>query len=154
MADYPLLFTLTHEIRCENFSARVVSRGRALMVFEENEWWCHGVDPGGITEHGAEPGLAYAAFKAAFHGILKDLADDAETFEDFAEAAKGFVADTDATEERRWVAARALIRAGSPVEAPFNDLTRKTEDIVSSATVEPLELISAGEHEVALAEAA
>ena len=37
MADYPLFFTLTNEIRCDKFAARVVSHGRALMVFEDGE---------------------------------------------------------------------------------------------------------------------
>lgn len=154
MADYPLLFTLTHEIRCQNFSARVVSHGRALMVMEDGEWWCHGVEPGGITEHGTDPALAYASFKAAYAGILNDLAKDSESLDAFARAVRTFVTDKDATEAERWVRAREEIRAGKPVDEPFSHLRRATEEVFASATVQPLDHISAGEEMVALAEAA
>lgn len=154
MADYPLVFRLTHEIRCTHLSARVVSMGRSLMVYEEGEWWCHGVDPGGLTEAGANPGHAWAAFKAALGGILNDLASEADSFDSFAEAVRGFMRDRDDSEAERWDAARKLIRMGNDVEAPFDSLQRVDQVIQSSVTVERLNNIVAGEEFVALAEAA
>lgn len=155
VADYPLVFRLTHEIICPKFSARVVSAGTALMVFEDGEWWCHGVNPGGMTECGSRPALAWTAFKAALGGIYADLACDAPSVEAFRKAADDFVRDTNRAEAERWRSARQSIRAGSaPVEAFFDALKKKTDEIEVAATVELLEKIVPEENDVELAAAA
>ena len=66
MQSYPILFRITHAVRCERFEALVTTEGRALMAFEDDEWWCHGVEPGGMTEHGDGPLVAYEAFRLSF----------------------------------------------------------------------------------------
>lgn len=154
MADYPLLFKLTHNVRCSKFTARVVSEGRALMAFEDGEWWCHGVEPGGLTEHAPDPPSAFVAFKASYQGILEDLAADSSDFDGFATSVRGFVAQRDDAEAARWGSARAEIRAGKGVEEPFNGLKRIVEDPPSGVTVQLLRQVEAGEEMVALAEAA
>lgn len=155
MADYPLIFTLTHEIRCPKFSARIVSRGRALMVLEDGEWWCHGVEPGGLTEHGEQPAHAFAGFKGALGEIFQDLAGDAASLEAFARAVREFISEGDSTEAVRWEAARLQVRSsGKDVAAPFDQLPREVREIRASVRVEKLEHIEAAEELVALAEAA
>lgn len=154
MPEYPIVFRLINDIRCKGIAAKVVIQGRALMVFEEDEWWCHGVEPGGMTAHGTQPALAYAAFKAALCGVLNDLAEDARSFEDFAHSVREFVADADETEAAKWSAAREEIRSGKPVDAPFNEMERVTVEVAASATISRLEHIEAAKEMVALAEAA
>lgn len=107
--EYPLVFTLVHDLRFEIGATRVVSKGRALMAFEEGAWWCHGVEPGGITASGADPAAAFVAFKAAYAGILDDLATDSNDFGAFEQAVTHFVHDRDESEAARWDRARAEI---------------------------------------------
>jgi len=155
VADYPLVFRLTHEIRCPKFSARVVSVGNALMVFEDDEWWCHGVNPGGLTECGEKPALAWAGFKEALGGIFEDLACDSNSVDAFRRAAHAFVLDANKTQAERWEKARQAIRAGSgTVEAFFDALTRNADEVKPSVTVELLERIVPEDSFVELAAAA
>lgn len=155
MAEYPLVFRLTHEIRCAKFSARVVSVGRALMVHEDGEWWCHGVNPGGLTECGGTTALAWTGFKEALGGIFEDLACDSNSVDVFRQAARAFVLDANKSQAERWTAARQAIRAGSnAVEAPFDALPRKVEEVEPAVTVELLEYIVAEQNYVDLAVAA
>ena len=154
MADYPLIFKLTHNIRCRDSWARVVTQGRALMTLEDGEWWCHGVEPGGLTEHGPDPALAFAAFKAAYEVILQGLAADSGAFDEFRSKVNWFVGDADLAEDERWNQARARIRSGQAVEEPFNALRREVGDFRAGSWVQRLQNIEAGEEMVALAEAA
>jgi hypothetical protein len=154
MADHPLFFKLTNEIRCEHFAARVIVEGRALMAFEDSEWWCHGVEPGGLTEHGQGPALAYAGFKVALGNILSDLAADTHSFESFQVAVRAFVEEADASEAERWQAARSQIRAGEPVEDFFSRLDREEGQRPSGCRVDRIEYVQAAEEEVTLAQAA
>ena len=73
MPDYPLLFRTTHAVRSGAFEARVTVDGRVLMAREDREWWCHGVDPGGMTENGDGPAVAYERFRLTFRQALDDL---------------------------------------------------------------------------------
>lgn len=139
MADYPLVFRLTHEIRCPSFSARVVTVGRALMSFEDGEWWSHGVNPGGLTECGETPGSAWAAFKGALEGIFEDLACESSSVETFKQAAHAFALETNRAQAGRWESARRQIRAGgTTVEEFFDGLQRKVDEVNPSVAVELL----------------
>ena len=153
-AEYPLVLTLTFDIRCAHFAARVISHGRALMAFEDSEWWCHGVDPGGLTACAENPALAFPAFKEAYEGALLDLAADAGSFDKFKLAVEGFVSDTDTNDEKRWLKAREEIRAGTDVDAFFNDLKRVTDNVSPWVVVESLDKVAPGSEQVGLAEAA
>ena len=159
MQEYPLFFTLTHEINSPSYVARVVSRGRVLMAFEDGEWWCHGVDPGGITERGETPVAAWTAFKAAMGAVFADLSGDAAAFDDFKRLVNVFIADRDDTEASRWETARLKMRATSATaeDMPFKGLDRIAGNIALSVTVERLEAIVPAEKEtigLAFAEAA
>lgn len=153
MAEYPLIVTLTFEIRCSKVSARVVTHGRALMALENGEWWCHGVDPGGLTANGENPAVAFSAYKQAFQDILYDLASDSGGFDRFDRSVREFVGDTDRNESERWQKARDEIRSGSKVEEPFSGLERVTETVVPTMDVAPLKQVLAGQEEVSLAQA-
>jgi hypothetical protein len=154
LPEYPLVFKVTHEIPYGDFTARVVINGRALMVQEDGEWWCHGVEPGGLTEHGEQPGPAYVAFRTALGHVLDDFAEQAQSFDELAASIKRFVAET--SDEERWEEARRQIRTGKvDVEDAFKTMRREKDRIVAYATVMRLEQIEEPEkNEVALAEAA
>ncbi len=153
MPEYPLILTLTFEVRRPKFSARVVAHGRALVAFEEGAWWCHGVEPGGLTAPGEDPMAAFKAYKLAFEGVLYDLADDASGFEDFRHAACCFIKDVDNNESERWHSARAEIRAGIAVAEPFSALKRVTDTVVATVQVTELKKMEASQEVVDLAEA-
>jgi hypothetical protein len=152
MNDYAIIFRLIHEVRCPEFGARVITSGRALMALEDGEWWCHGVEPGGMTEHGRGPGVAFAAFKAALGTIWEETASDCDSFEDFAKSAKDFVEMTDEEEAVRWEAARRAARSGADVEYPFTEMRRETGEWPVGVVVEQLDLVKVGEEDVALAQ--
>ncbi len=151
MADYPVLFKVSYDLSCRSFAARVVVSGRALMVYEDDEWWCHGVEPGGMTAHGRGPAMAYAAFKATLGEVLKDVADDAGNFEDFEKAATHFASESDPTEAVRWEAARQAIRSGQEIDWPFAEMRHETGEWPVKATVEKLDRVAAGVEDLALA---
>lgn len=152
--DYPLIFTVTNEIRCQDSSVRVVTKGRVLMVFEEGEWWCHGVEPGGMTEHGQNPGEAYAAFKSAYRHILQDLAKESRSVRAFEATVRGFVTGVDNQELERWEQARVQIREGRDVEGPFSGLRRDVTEVRPSVEVQELKDLEADESDLALAKVA
>ena len=125
MADYPLLFRITHAVRCSNFEAIVVTDGRALMAFDDGEWWCHGVEPGGLTENGPAPSVAYEKFRSSFRHVLDDLAEESGSFEAFQRDARTFF-NADAVEERHWHEALTVLRdmQDSEIDASFRGMQR------------------------------
>jgi hypothetical protein len=125
------------------------------MVYEDGEWWCHGVSPGGLTECGETPALAWAGFKESLGGIFEDLAGDSSSVDAFRQVAQRFVLDANRPQAERWSVARLAIRAGSnAIEAPFDALARNVDEIEPSVTVELLEHIVAEQNYVELAAAA
>ena len=123
MADYPLIFRIIHVVRSANFEAIVVADGRALMAFEDGAWWCHGVDPGALTEGGPAPVVAFEKFRSAFRHVLDDLAEESGSFEEFQRDAKTFFG-TDAIEEARWDQALERLPKRGTVEEPFRGMSR------------------------------
>lgn len=125
MPEYPLLFRITHAVRCAKFEALVITDGRALMAFEDDEWWCNGVDPGGLTENGEGPLVAFQRFRKAFQEVLDDLAEDGASFGTFEREAREFFA-TDGVELERWQRALEELqrRSGEQLEEPFRDMPR------------------------------
>src|SRR5262245_52292466 len=108
--SYPLIFQVTNEISCHDVFAEVVIRGRALMVAEDGEWWCNGVNLGAITEAGATPPEACVTFKIGLSQVISEFADNAKSFESFKRDIETFVHHVDVTEAKRWEDARAEIR--------------------------------------------
>ena len=123
MADYPILFRITQVVRCAKFEALAVTEGRTLMAFEDGEWWCHGVEPGSVTENGDGPLIAFERFRLSFRHALDDLAEESDSFEAFQRDAR-MLFSTDAIEEERWNAAVESLRGGAEIEEPFRDMQR------------------------------
>lgn len=112
VAEYPLLFRITHEVRCGAFEGKVVTDGRVLVAFEDGEWWCHGVEPGGMTECGKTPLGAFKAFRDAYCSVLSDLTEDCDGADRFmAEVKAVFIRDQ--VEAERWSRAAEAMRSGA-----------------------------------------
>jgi hypothetical protein len=146
--NYPVIFTLTNEIVARTYSARVVIEGRALMTFEDDEWWCHGAEPGGISAKHKAPMLAFVAFKMTLTQTLSELSQTSNSFEAFTSAVEDFVNDQNGPELERWEAARSEIRKAEVLEAFFARLKRKPFN--RKVTVERLEKFEVPEEVLAL----
>lgn len=111
---YPLLFSYRDTLFGTGLVLEVqVVNGRALCVKEaEDEYWIYGINPGGMAAHGNTPDAAHAAFRRAFSHILIDLANEAQSFDDFRTAVELFFDDTNAGYEAEWQEATAAVRRG------------------------------------------
>src|SRR5690349_16238262 len=116
MPQYPIFFTLTHDVRGQAFSARVLTRGRALITFEDGQWWCSGVNPGGMTAEGETPVQAFAHFRGDLGLIYADLAAEAPSCKAFVDVVRSFVDQTNQRNLEEWKTARDRIRAGEKPE--------------------------------------
>ncbi len=123
MQSYPILFRIVHAVRSDRFEALVATDGRALMVFEDDEWWCHGVEPGGLTDHGDGPLVAFEAFRLSFRHVLDDLAEDSATLEDFQRDARMFFS-ADTVEESNWNKALDLLPSAADLDEAFRNMQR------------------------------
>jgi hypothetical protein len=103
--EYPLIFTYRHFVKGSGFFAEVCSRGRALMVKEEDGWWMNGVQPGGLAEGGETFKEAHARFRDTFHEILVDIAYRVQDFDSFKAEIQSFVNETNELESKDWCSA-------------------------------------------------
>jgi len=151
MADYPILFTLRHVVRGPSFEAIVTANGRTVINFDEGEWWCNGVEPGGLIEAGDGPSVAFERFAAGFRRTLDDICEGCRDLAAFQQEA-GMFFKTDAAAEADWVAALSRIAGGSEIEEPFKKLPRKiwTESSLKIESIETLKFkpMAAVEQEV------
>ena len=136
MALYPIIFKFTQPVRCDSFSAVVVGEGRALIELEDGAWWCHGVEPGGLTANGESPQDAYRKFRESIGWIIGDFASEALSFERFEDRVKNFMADEDAAELDRWKGAVEQVRTGLRVEEPFAQMERRSADSELAVRIE------------------
>ena len=110
MQAFPLIYRFSAVIVNDRFRAQVRGTGHALAVFEDDRWWCSGVEPGGLLEPGTGPVSAYLGFRKTLGQILEQLAEDGLSVEDFAERAARFFAERRPAGPRRWLAAVDSLR--------------------------------------------
>lgn len=125
MADFPILFTgFRHVVKGPSYEAVITASGRTLISEENGEWWCSGVEPGGIIVEGEGPHGAYEKFRAAFRHALEDIAEQAKSFKDF-EGEVCALFHTDDADAQRWEAALKRIQTERDVPEPLAKLPRK-----------------------------
>lgn len=107
---FPIIFSFIEVVEAEGFKASVNCRGRAIAVFEDGEWWIHGVEPGGLCESGKTIKDAGDNFKIGFTEFLQDAAFGIDSFEKFAREVKDTFRQKDKVDERRWDRAVEAIR--------------------------------------------
>jgi hypothetical protein len=128
MSCYALIFSFAENVKTARFEARVRGDGRALAELADGEWWCHGVEPGGLTDSGSTPAAAFANFRRTLGHVLEELADGSENFADFNKGVQAFFGEVDRAEEQRWNEALERIRRGVAVEEPMDSFKRVNAD--------------------------
>lgn len=91
--------------------------GRALCVQESDGCWIYGVNPGGMAAVGADPASARREFRRTFSGILRDIATEAGSFDQFADLVRVFFEDTNPGYEQEWRDAVDVVRQ-QEIEVP------------------------------------
>ena len=110
-SSIPLLFTYRDCLFGNGFVVEVKARnGRALCVRETDGFWMYGVNPGAMAVFGDDIAAAHAEFRQTFSNILKDLALEAKSFEEFRELVNQFFVDTNPGYERDWLEAVDAVR--------------------------------------------
>jgi hypothetical protein len=110
-SSIPLLFTYRDCLFGNGFVVEVKANfGRALCVHESDGFWMYGVNPGAMAAFGDDPDAAHAAFRQTFSNILKELALEANSFEEFRALVDKFFADTNPGYERDWFRAVDAVR--------------------------------------------
>lgn len=84
--------------------------GRALCVEEPDGYWIYGVNPGGMAAVGSDPVSARREFRQTFSGILREIATEASSFDEFADSVRAFFNDTNLGYEQDWRAAVEMVR--------------------------------------------
>lgn len=137
MDAYPLIFRFSSVVANDRFRARLRGTGRALAVFEDGEWWCAGVEPGGLTEAGASPVDAYLGFRRTLEEILQQLAEDSDSVQVFTERVGEFFLRADQHDRRRWMdAVEALRRKDSSLTQDVAALPREAAETMPQVEIE------------------
>jgi hypothetical protein len=132
LKEHPIVVTLQDSISGNGFLARITMSGRTLMRKEDDgKWWMYGVRPAGIAASGGNIEEAFLRFRNSYKEILFDIAQESQTFEDFATEVQRFFNESDADneDERLWEAALGSIRSGAcNPPKPFANLPRRSPD--------------------------
>lgn len=113
MTRYPLLFGFRDLVAGRAFLAGVAVHGRALLVQDdETGCWMHGVNPGGLSAGGTDPGDAQRAFRETYRTILFDISDGAADFDEFKAEVERFFNEVSESLLSRWTEAVHAVRAG------------------------------------------
>lgn len=150
----PLLFTYRDCLFGNGFVVEVrAENGRALCVHESDGFWMYGVNPGAMAAYGADVTQAHYEFRAMFSSILKDLASEANSLEEFQALVGQFFNDTNPGYEREWSLAVQAVRRNE-VDAEW--LPRVSAESPRSVSVSMKQYFSASDNEanLELAEAA
>lgn len=95
------------------FIAHVMIRGRCLLEQTNEEFWSAlGVNPGGLAGDGTSMSEAYHDLLERMRLVVFDIAEEAESFEDFADQVRHFVLETNRLNEGDWQDAVAKVRSG------------------------------------------
>jgi len=132
LKEHPIMLTLQDSISGNGFLARITMSGRTLMRKEDDgKWWMYGVRPAAIAASGDNIDEAFRQFRAAYWGVLADMAEESSTFDEFESRVRRFFEENDADneDERLWEAALASIRgACCEPPAPFSKLPRSSPE--------------------------
>lgn len=111
MSRFPLFVATRDLIFGNGFWAEVSTVGKALYVIEDDGHWIYGVNPGGLAGTGENLAAANVDYVQHFKGVLIELANEAEGFEAFRDAAVRFFNETNAYQQEEWAKAVAAAQA-------------------------------------------
>lgn len=107
----PIIFSYRDTLFGPGFVVEVhATNGRALCVREHDGVWMYGVNPGGMAAGGTDVESAHGAFRTMFSDVLKDLANEATSFDGFAAMVRAFFDDTNVGFAPEWDDAVLAVR--------------------------------------------
>jgi len=107
----PLVFSFRRTLFGTGFVVEVkANHGRALCVHEDDGVWLYGVNPGGMAARGDDEAEARAEFARTFTGVLKQLAQETKSFDEFRDLVRRFFDETNVGFEPDWVEAVRRVR--------------------------------------------
>lgn len=110
---YPLLFGFRDLVAGRGFLAGVAVHGRALLIHDDDlGYWMYGVNPSGLAAGGVDVGEAQRSFRETYRTVLFDIAEDAESFEEFESEVVRFFGEVGGFLED-WTEAVKAVRAGT-----------------------------------------
>lgn len=112
MTHYSLLFGFRDLVAGRGFLAGVAVNGRALLRHDDNGFWMHGVNPGGLSAGGVDTGEAQRAFRETYRTILFDIAADVQNFEEFKAETVRFFEEVSGELLSQWTEAGQDVREG------------------------------------------
>jgi len=113
MTHYPLLFGFRDLVAGRGFLAGIAVHGRALLVHDdENGYWMHGINPGGLSAGGADTGEAQRAFRETYRTILFDISAEAKDFDEFRAEVQRFFNEVSDRLLLKWTEAVQQVREG------------------------------------------
>ena len=141
----PLFFTYRDQIFGNGFMADVISHGRVLAATEDNEHWVYGVQPGSFAATGDDPTDAFTAYRESFRNVLFDLADEAESSQDFKKAVKRMFSEVNSLREQEWKSAVEEVRAGK-LELDIKREDAETQNYIKIVVKDPADASTADNH--------
>lgn len=113
MTHYPLLFGFRDLVAGRGFLAGIAVHGRALLVQDDEEgYWMHGINPGGLSAGGSDAGEAQRAFRETYRTILFDISAGSKDFDEFKAEVERFFNGVSDQLLAKWSAAVQQVRAG------------------------------------------
>lgn len=107
---YPILLEVQDRIEGASFAAFVSLKGRALMRYEDEDYWIDGVFPGALCESGSSKEEALNGFRQAYRLVLEDFAMQSGSLEEFRATVERFVFEETPGEAQAWDEAAAILR--------------------------------------------
>jgi hypothetical protein len=141
----PIIFTYRDTLFGPGFVVEVHAiNGHALCAREADGFWMYGVNPGGMAARGDDVDSARGAFRSTFSDVLKDLASEAGTFEEFKALVVAFFDDTNIGFAREWAQAVQAVRNR---EIDAGDIPRLPAESPREIRVEVKQVVSARDNE-------
>lgn len=114
MNIYPIIFGPHGALVAgKGFIAQVSIRGRCLFEETDEDFCCVlGVNPGAVASDGPSIGEAHHAFLERMRLIVFEIAEEAESFDDFKSQVRSFVEETNQPNEALWRDAVDKVRSG------------------------------------------
>jgi predicted RNase H-like HicB family nuclease len=111
----PTTITLRDVVYGYDFLAIITLSGKALMRYEDGEWWMYGVLPPAITENGSTIEEAFSRFRNSYKEVLFDFAQESRDFDQFKANVEQFFyeSDVDNEDERLWEESLKEIRTSN-----------------------------------------
>jgi hypothetical protein len=109
---WPLLFKYRGPVLGKGFVALVTFHGRLLARPENGEIWFDGVNPGGFAFGAANIRAASAELRSTITGILVDIAEESNSFDEFRGEVERFFEETDAQTQGEWDACVSEVQHG------------------------------------------